>query len=256
MLTATCQSVAYELFILYCRFVNWVSRVSFEFYKNNEIVMYLVDETNYMIKLVVACINNYRIEPNDKMWICTSMLIKRDNPSFFFGETYSYVEYYDIINTTISNNMNDSYTLYMINDMYKVTTAVAKKHNSVESMVTVLRDNKYLFLISSLKDELTLLELESLKSNVVEPCLLSIEYIHPKMKKRIVLYLSKNMYINNNAILSPIFVKRLLEHQSEKYVFDMEYTLTIMDNNIKVFTINSGQYIKLKDITYEIRVCL
>jgi hypothetical protein len=56
--------------------------------------------------------------------------------------------------------------------------------------------------------------------------------------------------VENNEILSAAFIKRILDYQPEKYVFDMNYTLKIIDNNVNELVLNSKQYIVLNETNY------
>jgi hypothetical protein len=81
---------------------------------------------------------------------------------------------------------------------------------------------------------------------------LSIEYTHPDMKTPIILSIDKGHFVNNNEVLSPVFILRLLEYQSQSYVFDMNYTLKIMDNNINMFDLTYDKYVLLTTNSYRI----
>lgn len=81
---------------------------------------------------------------------------------------------------------------------------------------------------------------------------LSIEYNHPNMKTTISLNLDKRYLITGNELFSPCFVLKCLNYQKEPYVFDKDYSLSILDSDIKNITIGSGEYIRLTDIKYEI----
>ena len=58
------------------------------------------------------------------------------------------------------------------------------------------------------------------------------------MNNKILIPVDKEYYFVNNEILSSVFVLKFLEHQSEVYIFDEKYKLEIMDNHMKIFTLN------------------
>jgi hypothetical protein len=60
------------------------------------------------------------------------------------------------------------------------------------------------------------------------------------------------MYIEGNHLLSSTFVLRLLKYQPEKFHFDMDYKLKIIDDDINMFELSSNQFIVLTDNTYRI----
>jgi hypothetical protein len=75
--------------------------------------------------------------------------------------------------------------------------------------------------------------------------ILSVEYCHPSMKDTITLNIPRSMMLIGNQLLSPVFVRRCLEYQSESYVFDDNYTIRIMDATIKQFSLSSNNYLQL-----------
>jgi hypothetical protein len=82
----------------------------------------------------------------------------------------------------------------------------------------------------------------------------AVEYVHPSLKTSLSLALPPNIYMTDNQILSPVFVKRLLECSFGAWVeFDMRYTLHVVDQDICIFTLHSHQYIRLEKNTYTIK---
>ena len=81
---------------------------------------------------------------------------------------------------------------------------------------------------------------------------LSIEYSHPALEDKVQIELSVSVYIEGNDILSKQFVRRHLEYQSDPFVFDDRYKLTIMDSRIKILELGSNQYVTIGKLGYEI----
>ena len=81
---------------------------------------------------------------------------------------------------------------------------------------------------------------------------LSIEYSHPALENKVPIELSASVYIEGNEILSRQFVRRYLEYQSEPFVFDDNYKLTIMDSKIKILELSSNQYVTICKSGYTI----
>jgi len=81
---------------------------------------------------------------------------------------------------------------------------------------------------------------------------LSVEYSHPCMENKINIEIDPLLYLDKNELFSYIFVLRCLEYQPVPYVFDSEYKLHIMDNEIKMFELHSNEYIKLNKSDYTI----
>lgn len=81
---------------------------------------------------------------------------------------------------------------------------------------------------------------------------LNIEYKHPSMKTRIQIVLHPDFYVIGNVLFTPLFVKRYLEYQTDEYIFDMEYSLVLVDNNIKVVELRSNNYMVLDKDKYTV----
>ncbi len=84
---------------------------------------------------------------------------------------------------------------------------------------------------------------------------LNIMYFHHDMSDPIKLTLDPAYIQTGNEIFSKTFVLRLLNYQysRDKYEFDDQYLLHIMDDKIKSFTIKSNQYLVFVEGGYTIR---
>jgi hypothetical protein len=81
---------------------------------------------------------------------------------------------------------------------------------------------------------------------------LDIQYHHPDMKDSLILKIPKEWCCVGNELFSPAFILRMLYYQSFPFVFDMRYTLDIMDNQLNMLSLNSHQHILLQNTTYEV----
>ena len=120
--------------------------------------------------------------------------------------------------------------------------------NMNESMVTMKIDNQYINNIFPKNGE-HVFEL----SLPLMPCkfqFLSIKYSHKYMSNDIYIDIDKNYYCDKNEILSPLFIKKYLEHQPINYHFDMDYTIDIIDNDVTTFSLKNNQHILLYESTY------
>jgi len=75
---------------------------------------------------------------------------------------------------------------------------------------------------------------------------LSIQYSHPSMKDDVFLNIPRGMYYCGNHILSAAHVFRLLQYQSADYVFDTQYTLLLLDSDVKEYQLTSTQYVRVE----------
>lgn len=81
---------------------------------------------------------------------------------------------------------------------------------------------------------------------------LYIEYNHPSMNHTIELTIPEPFYTVDNEICSCAFFLRLLEKQSQSYVFDSKYFVTILDHNMERITLTMHHYIRLQKDRYTI----
>jgi hypothetical protein len=117
-------------------------------------------------------------------------------------------------------------------------------------MVTMKRGDQYINYVFNKKDSKNTASLEfPISENRGK--LLSIEYKHPDMKNTIIMDLNEKIFLNNNEILSPLFVRRWLEYQSTGFFFDLRYNLKIMDENINTFDLKSDKHLLLLKNDYE-----
>ena len=82
---------------------------------------------------------------------------------------------------------------------------------------------------------------------------LYIEY-HNKITDEIVeIFLNHEYYINGNQLFSPAFVYKLLGNRLESKKFNMNYSIHLIDNNIKTIEIKNDEYVELNYHDYEIK---
>jgi len=79
-----------------------------------------------------------------------------------------------------------------------------------------------------------------------------VEYTHPEMSNKILIPIEKEYCFVGNEVLSSVFVLKFLEYQPEPYVFDENYVVEVMDNNMNTFTLKNNQFISLKKHCYTV----
>jgi hypothetical protein len=210
-------------------------------YLSNPFVQIIVDNTYYNVQTIIAILINKKLEPMKSNWICYSFLIERDRS--FIGDSYYLINTYDYFK-------NNIVSIQLLNDISNKTTdivSIKSKTNILEGMITVKIGKRYLNLIYLQNSKVSDASLIFIPCNY---CFLSIKYTNPLMKTPIYIDIDKEYYYKNNEILSPLFIKRYLEHQSLNYYFDMNYVVEILDDNVQSYIINSNQYILLGETNY------
>jgi len=79
-----------------------------------------------------------------------------------------------------------------------------------------------------------------------------IEYKHPKMFDKIELKIPDSFYLVDNEILSPAFIQRMLELQRSFYIFDFDYEVMFIDDNLECKKLHSNNYVKIEKTSYTI----
>lgn len=192
------------------------------------------------------------IEPTTSEWIniCSLVIITKkyqlvntNLSSSNLSSSSSKKEYYSFYKTFYSNYD------YLENKETEENNAVTKEHLFIAKM----KNNKYICKVCFPKHvkntfsegtEEGTEEDEKIEKGEMDTTLLYVEYSHPKMNMPIGLPFTNNMLRLYNELFTPAFVLRQLQTQtSESYYFDMDYTLTILDSNLKRIHLNSSQYI-------------
>jgi len=249
----------------------------FIFYSKIKSNYYLFQENNLYFKNVLYFINNIlqkiygkimniRVEPLSENWINTSIIsyyekktILKNNISYLLNFGYNYNENYYINKDWTEDKYISSFQTTCINksNKFNMITYENKKNENISNedleclMILKLKD-KFIVRIKKHINEFYFTDILS------KTHFLSIQYTHPKMNKPINIDLDKKFFIVGNELLSSSFVLRCLEYQKginnnsfffkkigikEFYYFDMNYKLSIMDNSINMFEINSDEYI-------------
>lgn len=81
---------------------------------------------------------------------------------------------------------------------------------------------------------------------------LMVEYHHPEMTNPIQIHVPESHYKCGNELFSPSYLLRYLELQTYYYVYDLEYTVKILDHNVEQLTLNSNHYLRIEEDTYTI----
>lgn len=156
------------------------------------------------------------------------------------------------------NNINNNINSYFIQ------TISRKKHLNYKK---ILFTTKYIsynkeYTISKLINDSNL-GLGDFKINYVNHSELSdkaknpflaLEYSHKMMKNIISIDLDKNHFVNGNDILDNLFVLKYLKKKCNKkdYIFDKDYTITIIDESAKIYSLFFDQYIHIDNNDWKI----
>lgn len=225
-------------------------------YNSHPFVRTLVDNSLYGARYLLAVANNQKIEPMNSNWICNTFLMVRD-PNRFVGDPYYFLDMYEFLHHCTFEmqkgvKTNDSFADTYSGACLSMESIISSTNIIKEGMVTMKNGNQYKNRVYFKNKKLTTDNLLEVSNEPLKYSFLTIKYTHPIMKDEIFIDLDKGYYYADNEILSPLFIKRHLEHQSANYYFDMEYDIEIIDNNIESLHLKSNQYILLNETTYTV----
>ena len=246
--SAAFQGFALNAILFYGKSSAIIYKGAKHVYANNKWISVQVDKAHSLYGNIRNMLSNTKFEPSEDQWIsiCTMVYIKK-------GETVKAEMIESYLTIKNPDKMIDEYI-----DAYDSIFSTTNVSGNLQETIIIMKDNnKYIVRIGGLNrmDEVSKSALANILSseNIAHLSkFLSVKYTHPKMTTPIYLNIPWQMYISENHILSPSFVLRMLQYQKEPYMFDTEYVLNIMDDNIDQFNLTSKHIVVLHDKKYEI----
>ena len=212
-------------------------------YESYPIVNIFSENVYNMLNYVKSMIFNYQIEPFDYFWSCVAYteLNKNNKITYEYNDYYSHLSY---------NQKPDPNIALEYDKVFSVSKSI--KTNSVhEHLILVKFYDKCISRVHCMN---TTNDTKINNGDVqLLPCekpFVSVVYSHPKMNHVIYLDIDPMFYLNENEILSPVFILRLLKYQKTPFFFDNDYSIEIMDNDINVIHLTNKHYILLHENSY------
>ena len=131
-------------------------------------------------------------------------------------------------------------------------------NNNINELNNLIENNSLLLVKTDDYTKCNIIEdknsLENIPKNIntTKKYFFTVTYGHPKLENEIELNVN-GFFVENNEILNYIFVLRQLKYQKEKFIFDSEYYIKIIDSKCNIITMNSKQYVKITSNNYEIK---
>jgi hypothetical protein len=229
--TPRCQAFLLNCVFIYSQIIHYISRQFAHLCKNNQSINVFACSVQRTYKAVNGLFTSKLREPEKSSWLCESYLFSRTSTEFSYDEVYHYDE-----STSFDERLQ------------KFDNFLTLSPSIVEGLLIAKSDDKYKYTVIQRK-------INSSLTGDFEPCtfkFLSISYNHDSMDESIHINLDKSSYMEGNEILSPAFILRCLKYQSEKFVFDLNYSVDVMDHNISMFSLKSHQFVRLNKMGYTI----
>jgi hypothetical protein len=223
-------------------FVYWISNIInivVDFFSNiyheYDCVKDVVDRTNYITSCTYNTVTNCKCEPYMNTWISSNIVDVTSSPHKFF-DIYTILEDFDISQlrsyfiTVLNNKQNLDKNEFIIMKGYDETR---EKSFYICRQPTNTIHTDYQLNYSSVH-------------------FLCVNYKNKENPEYVSLAIDKSWCIVGNEILGYTHVLRMLNYQSNNYVFSMDYVLEIIDSNIKVFEMRSDEFIRIGENDYSV----
>jgi len=233
--------IAFRGFIFYGQCMTNVNNFYKNMYQKYEYVRHMSYTTTYAFKYIKSIIYLHRIEPMYINWYSNCWIDRYCLNEYDFNEKIKMFP-----ENTNHLMIDDIESNWIIDPIFIGKSQIFELESEIES------SGYYCRRINSQdieKDDVQYKMYPLLPSSIH---FLSIMYKHPLMDYDIDIQMDNSWFMNGNEILSPSFIYRLLEYQAQKFVFDMDYQIIIMDENINILYLNSNQYMFILEHGYEI----
>ena len=221
------------------------------FYDTNYVIRSCVNEYVWVIEQFDILLDRRKREPNADYWVnvCTLNNIANAKPSFF--------ESYELITRPLTEELKQSF----VNAFTHISPNGTNDNiiqNGTDSIVVLKMMNKYKIALCSAKNvdpnkTPTMLTTDDIVAVPSRYYLLSASYSHPDMNKSIQLKVPKEMFMTGNQLFSPAFVCRTLFYQEKPFVFDMNYTIHIIDKDVNQITLSSKQFLQIGEMNSTVK---
>lgn len=231
----TFENIAISIIWLYSDIMIYCYDYATTVYNSNStfrsVTDWIFSTASFLSNQYTILTSQKRNEPTTNHWFCVCTLPDIDR----YFEMYEMIR--DIDTNTDTPEQRHSFA-FSFSDLSQL------------DIITILKNNnKYTVkLFDPTCNSIELPKDDQLSSFEV----MTISYSHPKMKTSVDLKIPESMLIVGNQLFSPVFVKRCLEYQEEDFYFDLNYTITIIDKNIHIFTIRNSEYMLVEPDTVSI----
>lgn len=230
------ENIAISIIWLYSDFSICCYNYACDIYNKNDVVRNVVDwcfsTASFLSKQYTILTSSKRNEPEADHWFCVCTLPEID----YYSEIYEIIQGSEVGASTDEQKYSFAFSMSDLSNIDTIT--ILKKDGKYKVQ---LFDTKRISM--GISDEDTISSFE----------LLSATYSHPKMKTSVELKLPQSMFVVGNQLFSPVFVKRCLKYQDASYLFDLDYTVTLIDKDIQVMTIRSSEYLLVESTGVSIK---
>jgi hypothetical protein len=246
-------SCGITLFKYYIDIYTYIQQAYNHLYDEYPYFTLAMDEAAFYKNTMYSWIGNYHVEPNEQGWILTQFLMENNN--VINNKCYEY--YLNKVSAYLCkeikhlpNKCIEKATIKYDETVVAMKSIVYGSNKVQEGLLLMRLYNNYICR-SAFHD----IPLSIDTSLPIEPCsnhFINVEYTHPSLKHTIPIDLT-NMYLVNNIVLSPLFLHYVLSLQPMPYIIDDNYVISIMDQEINMFTLTYDKYILFEKDKYYVK---
>jgi hypothetical protein len=226
------EKIGIKLFLLVSKKYSELKYGTLKVYEKNPFLKITIDTVYEIVIEIYKFMNCVKSEPFAPLWISVFTV----TPNLNNNEEYTVVE----------NSVNE----ILLKKFKSVMEENASENENINvDILYTFKTPAYILCKVTNKFEKDDANYIVEKSDVK---FLSVEYINPDMKEPIIFKLNKDVFQIGNELLSNAFVLRYLQYQTQFYVYANDYTITVIDDKVNQFTLNSKQYVLLEKHEYKI----
>lgn len=230
----------FQIFLYYNKAKVELSYIFNHYYSNYYYFKLICDYTSYSTLKINSFIYDYPIEPIQKNWINKIILFDCKNTHC---NTVNLIEHYDYIDS--EENVSE-HILEKLNNVSDFTTI--SNLEQVQFLYMIKYDKYYIYKMTTT----FLLNENILTIKSVPNCFLVIEYKNEDTQDTCEIDLPRNVFIENNEILSNTFLKRWIDYNNIACSYSNNYLVTITDENFNIFRMKKNNYILLLSSGYTV----
>ncbi len=220
----------------YCKTVLYIEDCAKQAYDNSTAIKTVVDCAQWTIEQYEILFSRSRKEPEAEYWMSLCSLSRVP-----LSTSFDLFEIYEILQKSMTTELQQSFAnAFSCSDQ------------------SMIKKNDLIFLMKSKEHYKVIRYNMVFPENDLEPIVsecrfLSVTYSHPKMRGPVELNIPVGMMIVGNELLSRSFIRRCLAYQNQSFVYDMDYKVEVIDQDIKCFTLTSSDYVKVGLCNVEVK---
>ena len=229
-----------SLFVYYNELQAEISININHYYYSNENFHNLFNLLKFIAYKTHGYFLDYKIEPIEENWINSVTFYLNDDKYAILNECYDTI-YFDTNEKLVMDTIK--------NKLEKFDRLQLKDLNSIKYLYYTKLRNKYFCKLDPIK--FSTIDLES---KFVSNPFMEILYKDLNNDEITEIELDKSYFIQNNDILSMVFLKRYFDYKPmpQNFIFNQNYELLVTNFNFEDIIIKNNQYVHLEDNNYTI----